>query len=67
MKVAPPTGGPGPLQPFDFAPQSHDLRLQGRQGQIVARAGECQQPGQTFRFAERDDRFGKPLVLVGYA
>lgn len=67
MKVAPPTGGPGPLQTFDFASQSHDLRLQGRQGQIVARAGERQQPGQPFRFAKRDDRFGEPLVLVCYA
>lgn len=64
MIVASPIGGPNSLQTFDFAPQSNDLSLQGRQGQIVARAGERQQPGQAFGLAERDDCFGEPLVLV---
>ena len=64
MVVAPSIGGPGSLQTFDFAPQSNDLSLQGCQGQIMARAGERQQPGQAFGFAERDDCFGEPLILV---
>ena len=64
MIVAPPIDGPGSLQTFDFVPQSDDLGLQGRQGQIMARAGEGQQPGQAFGFGERDDRFGEPLVLI---
>ena len=67
MKVAPSIAGSGALQPFDFMPQIHDLRLQRRQGQIVARAGEREEPGQPFRFAECDDRFGEPLSLVGFA
>ena len=53
------------LQPFDLAPQGHDLAPAGRPApNRGAGRAKRQQAGQPLRFGKRDGGLGEPLVLV---
>ena len=63
--MAPAFACPFAADPFNFPTEPHDIGMEDRHGQVIAKVGKGQEPRQSLGVRQGAGSFREPLVLVG--